>query len=275
VRPIRTVGDKAARASLAEIGGRGVFIAELERALLSGDIDVAAHSLKDLPSQETAGLVIAAVAERDDPRDALVSRGGFPLQALPAGATIGTGSPRRASQLRAHRRDLRIVDIRGNVDTRLRKVQEGETDAVVLAAAGLVRLGWLDRAAEILPEDVILPAAGQGAVALQVRADDAEAVALARAIDHPPTWLATAAERAFLRRLGGGCHAAVAALGQVSDGHLYLRGLVADLSGARLLRGEIGGPAEEAEVVGVRLAEQLMAQGAGALLAASHGEARQ
>ncbi len=268
VRPIRTAGDQQARASLAEIGGRGVFVAELERALLAGEIDLAVHSLKDLPSQETPGLTIGAVPQREDPRDVFISRRSQRLAELPPGAAVGTGSPRRAAQLRAHRPDLRVVDIRGNVDTRLRKVQEGQVEAVILAAAGLSRLGWLARATEILPLEVMLPAVGQGALAVQVRTNDKEAARLVQAVDHPPTRLATAAERAFLRRLGGGCHAAVAALGRVDEGRLYLRGLVADLAGARLLRGEIAGPAGEAEILGVRLAEQLLTQGAAVLLEA-------
>lgn len=268
VRPVRTAGDVQASASLSEIGGRGVFVTELERSLLRGHIDIAVHSLKDLPSRLTAGLLIAAVSQREDPRDALIARQGLRLDQLPAGAVMGTGSPRRAAQLRAYRLDLQVTDIRGNVETRIRKVQEGQYEAAVLAAAGLARLGWLDRASQILPLEVMLPAVGQGALALQVRADDAEAIALARAADHAPTRLATAAERAFQVRLGGGCQAAIAALGEVADGRLRLCGLVADVSGARLLRGEIEGPSEEATDLGTRLAEQLLGQGAAALLEA-------
>lgn len=268
VRPIRTAGDVQASASLSEIGGRGVFVTELERSLLHGDIDVAVHSLKDLPSRLTDGLLIAAVSQREDPRDALISRQDLRLDELPVSAVIGTGSPRRAAQLRAHRPDLQVTDIRGNVETRIRKVQEGQYDAAVLAAAGLARLGWLDRASQVLSLEVMLPAVGQGALALQVRAEDAEAIALARAADHEPTRLATAAERAFEGRLGGGCQAAIAALGEVADGRLRLRGLVADVSGTSLLRGEIEGPSEEAAALGARLAEQLLERGAAALLEA-------
>ncbi|MBI2913796.1 MAG: hydroxymethylbilane synthase [Chloroflexi bacterium] len=280
VRTIHTAGDRS-RASLSEIGGRGVFVIELERALLAGDIDIAVHSLKDLPSQETPGVVIAAVARREDPRDALVSRDGLRLSELPAGAVVGTGSPRRAAQLRAHRPDIRVADIRGNVDTRIRKVQDGEYDAVVLAAAGLARLGWLDRAAEILPPEVMLPAVGQGALAVQVRSDDGEAAELVRAADDGHARAAVTAERAFERRLGGGCQAATAAYAVVLSGdnaagvsapdrgdppRLHLRGLVADPTGERLIRGEIKGPAADAEVLGARLAEQLIEQGAAALI---------
>ena len=269
IKPIRTAGDKDRRGSLSEIGGRGVFVKELEQALLADEIDIAVHSLKDLPTEEASGIRIAAVAARADVRDVLVSRDGHKLADLPMAAVIGSGSPRRAAQLLAFRPDLRVADIRGNVDTRLRKVQEGEIDAVVLAAAGLARLGWLERASELIPLEVILSAVGQGALAVEVRTEDEEAVTLVQAIDHGPTRLATAAERAFLRRLGGGCHAAVAALGQVSEDSLHLRGLVAGATGVRLLRGEIEGLASEAESLGTQLAQQLIAQGAEALLKAA------
>ena len=264
---IRTAGDRS-RASLSEIGGRGVFVVELERALLAGDIDIAVHSLKDLPGTDTEGLTIAAVPRREDPRDALISRDGLHLDDLPPGARIGTGSPRRAAQLLARRPDLTVADIRGNVDTRFRKVDKGEYDAVVLAAAGLARLGWLDRATELLPFDVMLPAVGQGALAVQVRANDGEAIAIVRAAGDPETAAAVAAERAFERRLGGGCHAAIAALAQTIGARLRLRGLVADVSGARLLRAESEGPVADAESLGLRLAERLISEGASQLLEA-------
>ncbi len=273
LRAIRTFGDKS-RASLSAIGGRGVFVAELEQALLTGEIDIAVHSLKDMPSDATDGLAVAAVTQREDVRDVLVSRSGLTLADLPEGAVVGTGSPRRAALLLAARPDLRIADIRGNVDTRIRKVEDGRYDAAVLAAAGLARLGWLDRASEILSTEVMLPAVGQGALALQVRADDTEAADLVSAVDHPASRRATAAERACEARLGGGCHAAIAALGEISGAGLRLRGLVGDPAGGRLLRAEVEGPVEEAEALGVRLAELLLSQGAADLLAAaSPGEA--
>jgi len=268
LRTVTTSGDRS-QASLAEIGGRGVFVVELERALLDGEIDVAVHSLKDMPSGSTEGLTVAAVSERADVRDVLVSRDGLTLGALPAGAVVGTGSPRRAAQLLAARPDLRVADIRGNVDSRIRKVEDGDYDATVLAAAGLARLGWLDRASEILPAEVMLPAVGQGALALQVRAADAEAAALVAAVGHAPTERATAAERAFEARLGGGCHSAIAALGEIDGSRLRLRGLVADPGGGRLLRDEIEGSIEDAEALGVTLAETLLAQGASAILEAA------
>jgi hydroxymethylbilane synthase len=275
LKSITTAGD-ASRAPLGEIGGRGVFVAELERALLSGEIDIAVHSLKDMPSADSEGLTVAAVCERADVRDAIVSRGGAALAALPAGARVGTGSPRRAAQLLAARPDLRVADIRGNVDTRIRKVRNGEYDAAVLAAAGLARLGWLDRAAELLPLEVMLPAVGQGALAVQVRAGDARAIALAAAADHPPTRAAATAERAFEARLGAavdsglaGCHAAIAALAQPDGSHLRLRGLVADPSGHPLLRDELTAADGDPGALGVALAERLLAAGAADLLAAA------
>ncbi len=213
-RTIHTEGDRST-AALSELGGRGVFVIEIERALLARKIDIAVHSLKDLPADETTGLTIAAVYEREDPRDVLVSREGLALDRLPSAAVVGTGSPRRAAQVVALRPDLRIADIRGNVDTRLRKVEDGEYDATVLAAAGLSRLGWLDRATQIFETDQMLPAVGQGALAVQTRTDDVDAVAAVSALDHAATRAAVTAERAFERRLGGGCHAAIAAYGVI------------------------------------------------------------
>jgi hydroxymethylbilane synthase len=277
-RTIQTEGDRST-ASLNEIGGRGVFVVEIERALLAGEIDIAVHSLKDLPSDETPGLVIAATLPREDVRDVLISRNSATLHELPSGASIGTGSPRRACQLLALRHDVEVRDIRGNVDTRIRKTDEGEYDAIVLAAAGLSRLGWLDRATQVFELSQMLPAVGQGALALQVREDDAEAGALVSAADDATTHVAVTAERAFERRLGGGCHAAIAALATVGTGvspdraPVLLRGLVGDPHG-RLLRSEMEGVASEAEMLGLRLAEFLIAQGADELLQADENYER-
>ena len=271
-RKISTSGDRSQQ-SLGEIGGRGVFVIEIERALLDGEIDLAVHSLKDLPSAETDGLTVAAVLAREDPRDVLVSRDGSPLAALPSGAAIGTGSPRRAAQLIALRGDIDVRDIRGNVDTRIRKAEEGEYEAVVLAAAGLARLGWLERAAQIFEPEEMLPAGGQGALALQARSDDREALDLVSTVDDRETRVAVTAERGFERRLGGGCHAAIAAYATVGYGPsperapLRLRCLVGGKG--RLLSGEMESPAGDADSLGVRLAEYLIAQGAEALLEAS------
>jgi hydroxymethylbilane synthase len=267
VQEVRTTGDRRPDTPLAAIGGQGVFVKELETALRARRVDLAVHSLKDVPSEVGRGLVLAAVTERGDVRDAVVSREHRRLAELPAGSRVGTGSLRRAVQVQALRPDLQVVELRGNVDTRLRKVEEGLVDAAILAAAGLARLGYLERAAELLDTDAMLPAIGQGALALEARADDAEVIEMASSLDHRDTRLATAAERAFLTRLGGGCRLPMAALGVVEGDSLRLRGLIADPEGRRLLRGEMTGPASDAEALGAALAEQLLAQGAAELIA--------
>jgi hydroxymethylbilane synthase len=264
--PLTTTGDKQSEASLLEIGGRGVFVTELERALQTGEIDLAVHSLKDVPSQLAAGLAIAATLPRETPNDVLVSRDGASLRDLPRGARVGSGSPRRRAQLLAARPDLQLADIRGNVDTRLRKTANGEFAAIVLAAAGLLRLGRLAEASEVLPPEIMLPAAGQGILAIEARSDDEAALALAEAADDADTQAAALCERAFQRRLGGGCQAAIAALATVEAGSLDVRGLVADGEGRRFLRGSLSGSAPGAEALGTRLAEELLAQGAAELL---------
>jgi hydroxymethylbilane synthase len=267
VQGVRTTGDRRPEASLAAIGGQGVFVKELEAALRARRVDLAVHSLKDVPAEVGGGLVLAAVTERGDVRDAVVSRGRRRLAELPAGSRVGTGSLRRSVQVRALRPDLEVVDLRGNVDTRLRKVEEGLVDAAILAAAGLARLGYLERAAELLDTDAMLPAIGQGALTLEARADDAEVIEMASALDHRDTRLAVTAERAFLSRLGGGCRLPMAALAVVESDSLRLRGLIADPEGRRLLRGEVTGPSSDAEALGASLAEQLLAQGAAELIA--------
>lgn len=266
VKTIRTEGDRRQGASLHVIGGQGVFVKALEIALLEREIDLAVHSLKDVPTQLSQGLVLAAVLEREDVRDALVSRDGRTLVDLPAGARVGTGSFRRGAQVLAARPDLEIVDIRGNVDTRLRKVAEGELDAVLLAAAGLARLGALEHAAELVDPSVVLPAVGQAALAVEVRADDHELIRIVAALNHPATFAATAAERAFLRRLGGGCAVPVGAYGRVDGERLTLDGMVAAPDGSRIIRGQAEGETWDAERLGEQLAEAVLARGAAALL---------
>ncbi|CAM5786524.1 hydroxymethylbilane synthase [Cellulomonas persica] len=242
---VRTEGDRLT-GSLATLGGTGVFVTALRDALLEGRCDVAVHSLKDLPTAPAPGLTVAAVPLREDPSDALCARDGLTLRELPAGARVGTGSPRRAAQLLAARPDLEVVDIRGNVDTRLGRVRgsghgPGDLDAVVLARAGLARLGRLDAVTEVLGPDVMLPAPGQGALAVEVRtadlADPASPLAAAlAALDHKPTRLAVVAERALLARLEAGCAAPVGALGRIDDATVHLEAVVARTDGTRLLR---------------------------------------
>jgi hydroxymethylbilane synthase len=259
---IKTSGD---RGQIKEIGA---FVKELEEALQRGEIDMAVHSLKDLPTRQPEGLVIGALLERADPRDVLISQDGLKLRELPAGARVGTGSPRRAAQLLALRSDLEVVPIRGNVDTRLRKLAagDGEVDALILAKAGLDRLGLAERVTEVLPPEAMLPAVGQGALAVEVRADDAFVLELVKALDHPGTRAGITAERAFLQTLGGGCRVPIAAYGRVEDGKLVLDGLVSSPDGRKVLRGRVEGSSDEAEALGRKLAERLLAQGAEELL---------
>ncbi len=266
---VRTEGDRRARASLSRIGGQGVFVRELEARLAAGEVDLAVHSLKDVPTELASGLTLAAVPARGDPRDALVSRGGVVLAELPAGARVGTGSARRAAQARASRPDLECVDMRGNVDTRLRRVREGSVDAVIVAAAGLARLGRLGEAAEVLEPEVMLPAAGQGALAVEARADDGELCRLVAPLEDRKARAEAEAERAFLRRLGGGCRLPVGALGEVEGPTLRLRAFVGDGRGERVLREEMSGRLEEAEALGTRLGERLLSMGAAEFMAES------
>ena len=262
VREVRTEGDRRPDEPLSRIGGQGVFVKELEAALLRGEIDLAVHSLKDVPADLAPGCALAAYPQRADPRDALVARDRVTLQQLPQGARVGTGSERRAVQLRALRPDLVPVEIRGNVDTRVRKVERGDVDAAVLAVAGLERLGLLERAAEVFPPEAMLPAVGQGALAVETRADDTEALELLAVIDDRATRLACTAERAFLRRLGGGCRLPFGALASVDGNAVRIRGFISDAEGAHMFRGESSGDAEAAEAIGAQLALTLLDQGA-------------
>jgi hydroxymethylbilane synthase len=262
IKTIQTRGDLVRDRALSQVGGKGLFVKEIENALLSGEIDLAVHSLKDMPTEQPQGLTLGAILERADPRDALIVRGGTGnLHSLPPGARVGTSSLRRRAQLLAAQPDLQVLDLRGNVDTRLRKLRDGRYDAVVLAVAGLVRLGHANAIGQALPVDLMLPAVGQGALCVEVRGDDEGTRRLISPLDHPPTRRAVDAERAFLRRLEGGCQVPIGAFAEVDDGQLRLRGLVAALDGSRLVRDEIRGPAEQAETLGMELAEQLLAAG--------------
>lgn len=255
VVPVRTAGDRTSR-PIAELGGVGWFTRELERALREGAVDLVVHSLKDLPTETPGGLVVAATPPREDARDALVGR--WPtLDVLPRGARVGTSSPRRRAQLLAYRRDLEVVPLRGNVDTRLRKVDAGEVEAAVLAAAGLVRGGWEDRIRQYLDPEVMLPAPAQGALAVQVRESDGPLVELIRQIDHPPTRAAVRAERAFLRALGGGCTLPVGALATVEGDRLCLRVRVLSEDGSRQVSARREGRPDDPERLGHEAAEEV------------------
>ena len=267
---IKTTGDVKSE-PLSVIGGKGVFTKELEDALLDERIDIAVHSLKDLPTIQPEGVSIAAICEREDARDALVLRSdltieGSSLLHLPQNAVVGTSSQRRLAQLKALRGDVVVKDLRGNVDTRIRKLDEGQYDAVILASAGLVRLGLQDRIAARIPIDEILPAVGQGAIAIETRADDDFAVEATSKLDHRETRLACLAERAFLRALGGGCQLPIAAHAIIDADQLKLDGLVAKPDGSQILRASSSGAAENADQIGSMLAAELLERGAANLL---------
>ena len=275
---IATRGDLEQVVAVEEIGTRGVFTKEIQRALLAGDVDIAVHSLKDLPTEPVEGLRLAAVPSRESSADVLVPRAGSGepgagsknlFSDLPLGARIGTGSLRRQAQLRHVRPDLQVADVRGNVDTRLRKLDEGQFDALVLAEAGLRRLGVADRISHVLPFDVMLPAVGQGALAIECRAEDTTTRKILSSLDDNVTHVAIIAERALLEHLRGGCMAPIGALGQVHDSTLSLTAVVLSADGARrLTASEVDSPSE-AESLGIRVADVLLAQGAAELIATS------
>jgi hydroxymethylbilane synthase len=267
---IKTTGDVKTE-PLSVIGGKGVFTKELEEALLDGRIDIAVHSLKDLPTILPESLTVSAICEREDPRDALVLRAGSEVDAsalehLPRGAIVGTSSQRRVAQLRCWRDDLVIEDLRGNVDTRIRKLDEGQYDAVILASAGLVRLGLQGRISLRIPIDHMLPAVGQGAIAIETRADDQLAVEATRRLDHRETRIACLAERAFLRGLGGGCQLPIAAHARFEGELLKLDGLVARPDGTKRVQDSVSGSSNNAEALGASLAATLIERGASTLL---------
>ncbi len=275
-----TRGDRELSKPLPEIGGKGLFTAELEAALLSGEIDAAVHSLKDLPTENPPGLTIGAILPRENPADVLVSRAGHTLDTLPRGASVGTSSLRRGAQLLARRPDLRIISLRGNVDTRIKKAlnPDGPYDAIVLAAAGLNRMGLSQHITAELPAELMLPAPGQGAVAVQCRANDAASLAMLERLNHCPTQQAVIAERAFLAGLGGGCSVPVGALAVVTrregegeikgqgEWALTLQGMVAAVNGQELIRVTQSGLADDAESIGRDLAQRALAEGAAEVL---------
>ena len=267
---VTTQGDRVIDRPLAAIGGKGLFVKELEAAINEGLADLAVHSLKDVPMELPSEFTLAAVVAREDPRDALVSNNYATLEGLPPGAIVGTSSLRREAQLRERDALLQVLPLRGNVNTRLRKLDEGQYDAIVLAAAGLKRLGFGSRIASLLDPEDSLPAAGQGALALECRADRADVIAALAPLADRPTTLATTAERAFARALSGSCHTPLAAHAVDRHGELWLRGLVASRDGAQVMRGEksaVVADAASADALGLALAESFIARGAAQLLA--------
>jgi hydroxymethylbilane synthase len=275
---IRTTGDKlqsypperplstSIAQSVAEAGTKGLFIKEIEEALLAGKVDLAVHSLKDLPTILPAGLILAAVPPREDARDVLISADGKPFEQLPAGARVGTSSPRRQAQLRRLRPDLELIAQRGNLGTRLRKLERGDCAALVLAAAGLHRLGLQERITGYFSPEQVCPAVGQGALAIEIRQGRAELARALTPLDDPPTHLAVRAERAMLRHLGGGCQVPIAAHANFEDGQLRLRGVVASLDGSRLIQAAAAGWEKDPESLGAAVAEDLLESGAGEIL---------
>jgi hydroxymethylbilane synthase len=269
--PLTTKGDRILDAPLAQVGGKGLFVKEIEEALLDGRADLAVHSLKDVPAQLPAGLAITAVPVREDCRDVLVCRRAENLAELPDGARVGTSSLRRAAQLLYHRPDLTIVGLRGNLETRLRKLRDEKLDAVVLAAAGIIRQDLAHRITAWLDPADFLPAVGQGALGIETRTDDDRTNDLVRVLDDPATRTTVAAERAFLYRLEGGCQVPLACLARLEDGRLSVDGLIAGLEGEPYLRGRRSGPAAEAEALGQALAEDLLSRGGDEILRAVYG----
>lgn len=261
ITTLSTAGDRDRRSSLASLG-RGAFVKEIEVALLESRIDVAVHSAKDVPSDLPDGLTLAGTVPRQDPRDVLVDRWSLPLAELPKGARIGTSSPRRTAQIKVRRPDIEMIPIRGNVGTRLEKAAGPDYDGVVLAAAGLARLGRLDEVAEYLPVDLCTPDVGQGTLAVEVREDDRELIEMLAEIDHGPTSIALRAERAFLASLSGGCTAPIAAYARVEDDRLRIASMAATPDGARIWRKDGEWPAEQPEEAGRRMAQALLDSGA-------------
>jgi hydroxymethylbilane synthase len=272
IQKIKTIGDKILDVALSKIGDKGLFTKELEVALLNRDIDLAIHSMKDMPTVLPEGLTIGAILKREYPGDVLVSPTGTTLEHLPPEARIGTSSLRRQAQLRYYRRDFVIAPIRGNVTTRLNRLKSGDFDAIVLAWAGLARLGLENHATQRLPYSICLPAVSQGAIGVEIRADDPETGRIVEILNDEDSRVAILAERAFMRRLEGGCQVPVGALASIAGHELSIEGVVADLNGERLVRSGESGPLFHAEELGVQLAEKLLRMGAADILHSIRGE---
>jgi len=272
---IKTTGDKILDVPLAQVGGKGLFVKEIEEAMLRGDADLAVHSMKDVPTDLPEGLHLSAICKREDPRDAFITAVSKKIKSiddLPQGARVGTSSLRRMCQLLNRRPDIKITQLRGNVDTRIRKLDEGEFDAIILATAGVKRLGYETRITEKISTETSLPAIGQGAVGIECRTDDEFINDLLSKLNHEETWICVSAERAFLKKLEGGCQVPIAAHAQLKDGQLIIEGLVGSLDGKTLIKNSIQGKPEDAGPLGTALAEKLLSQGAGEILAEVYGK---
>lgn len=268
---IKTTGDKILDVPLAKVGGKGLFVKEIEEAMLANEIDIAVHSMKDVPTFFPDGLHLSCITKREDPRDALLSRNKVKFQDLPKGANVGTSSLRRQAQLMNVRPDFVIHQLRGNVDTRLRKLKEGQYDAIILAAAGVKRLGLAENVTEYIDPQISLPAIGQGALGIECRVDDRELNDMISFFNHNDSRVCVTGERALLRRLEGGCQVPIACYGQMKNGNLHLTGLVGSVDGKRIVKDVIEGPADKAEKMGVALAEKLLSQGADVILREVYG----
>ncbi|TAL23159.1 MAG: hydroxymethylbilane synthase [Nitrospirae bacterium] len=281
---IKTTGDKILDVPLAKVGGKGLFVKEIEEAILRGEADLAVHSMKDVPTDFPKGLYLAVICKREDPRDAFITAGirgqgsGVSekkikkFQDLPQGATVGTSSLRRSSQLLSIRPDLKIMQLRGNLDTRIRKLDEGQFDAIILAAAGVKRLGWAERITETIEPSISLPAIGQGAIGIECRVDDEFINKLISPLNHPETSVCVRAERACLKKLEGGCQVPIAAHAKLAGGKLVLDGLVGSVSGDRIIKSHIEGNPKDAESLGLKLAEDLLSKGAKEILDEVYGK---
>jgi hydroxymethylbilane synthase len=270
---IKTQGDKILDVPLAQIGGKGLFVKEIEQALLDRRVDLAVHSMKDMPADIPEGLCIGAIPERENPSDVLISKNGLQFSRLESGSIIGTGSLRRGAQLRHSRNDITIQALRGNLDTRLRKLETEDLDAIVVAAAGVKRLNLENRITEYLDEEIMLPAVGQGALCIEIRKDDPIISETICALDDPQTRAIVSGERAFLKRLEGGCQIPIAGHGKIENDRYTLTGLVSEIDGSRLIKDIVEGPIEASERLGIELADRLLDQGADELLEKLNGSA--
>jgi len=258
IKIIKTKGDKILNSSLSKVGGKGVFVKEIENALIGNIIDMGVHSVKDVPTDIPSKLSLAGILERTDPREVLISRDNVKLIELPKNSTIATGSLRRRAQILSFREDFNFVEIRGNVDTRIRKFYQSSMEGMILAKAGIERMGFDDKISEVLSEDICLPAAGQGAIGIEIRRDDELILEIAKNLNHKSSQISVKSERAFLKRLGGGCQVPIGVLAKVSKNKLLIKGVLSDLMGKRVIREKISGDISDPESLGILLAEKIL-----------------